>query len=138
MLILNPLKNLQKSHAKKVIKEKVTLKWSFDFCYCVQKFSPYNFLGDFLHFMITISSLWKSIFLLLLALFSYYKTKISRNGLTKTKNICYKCVLESHYTSTVYLVWRLHFVKKSKNRCTLMASHARTQCYGEQPNVIGR
>ncbi len=41
----DPLKKLQKTHAKKVREEKVTEKWGFCFYYCVQKFSAYEFFG---------------------------------------------------------------------------------------------
>ncbi len=45
MLISNLLKKFQKTHAKKVINKNVTEKFSFDFYYCVQKFSAHNFFG---------------------------------------------------------------------------------------------
>jgi hypothetical protein len=50
-MTLKLLKKLQKTHAKNVLNENVTEKWSFDFFYCVQKFSAYYFFGvNFLHF----------------------------------------------------------------------------------------
>jgi hypothetical protein len=45
MGISNPLKKLQKTHVKKVINEKVSKNGYFDFYYCVQRFSAYNFFG---------------------------------------------------------------------------------------------
>jgi hypothetical protein len=46
MLISNPSKKLQKTHAKKFTNEKVTEIWSFFyFNYCVQKFLSYKCFG---------------------------------------------------------------------------------------------
>jgi hypothetical protein len=44
ILISNPLKSCEKNYTKKVINEKVTENEDFDFYYCDQKFSAYNFI----------------------------------------------------------------------------------------------
>ncbi len=45
MLILNPLKNLQKTHAKKLLAKQLQKMEFFNFYYYMQKFSVYNFFG---------------------------------------------------------------------------------------------
>jgi hypothetical protein len=51
MLISSPVRKLQKSHAKKVVKEKVTEKWSFLLLLLSPKVCrPITFLDDFFHF----------------------------------------------------------------------------------------
>ncbi len=53
MIVSNPLKKLQKTHAKKIINEKVTEKWSFTFITkkYVQKFWAVTFFGCYSTFL---------------------------------------------------------------------------------------
>jgi len=89
MLILSPLKKLQKTHVKKVIIKKV-----LDIYFCVQKFLAYNFFVWFFctffnrfELVIKFCVLWysfpimyKKFFWLKLALFQTFKAKIVQKG----------------------------------------------------------
>ncbi len=56
--------------------------------------------------------------------FGKFQAKIGQNDANKTKNVFYKCVLESHFTS-ISAAWEAPFCQKSQNRCTLMIIFAR-------------
>jgi hypothetical protein len=47
----------------------------------------------------------------------------------KNENVFYKCVLETHFTSTVSPAWEAPSCQKSQNRCTLLCIHEYTACY---------
>ncbi len=104
MLISNPLKKLQKTHAKKVINEKVTEL----FC---AFFNGFNLSIEFCVFTIPMSN-FKQIYLLILALFANFKAKIGQNGSKKRKT-----VFEKKYVLEYLRSGRLLLVKKRQNRC---------------------
>ncbi len=108
-LISNPLKRLHKNSREKFINEKVTDNWSFSFfSLCAKVLGLYLFCSDFLKLFSTdwnsawnfvfydthIKILKQQCFVLRIALFAKPDETAQ-----KTKNIFYKCVLDSYFTS---------------------------------------
>jgi hypothetical protein len=122
-------KKMQKNHAKKVLSEEVTEKWSFWIITECKIFLPITFLGEFFALFSTdsnsalnfafydtyIEMKEKKIMLPVLALFANSIAKIKHTTQKNKQRILYCIsVLESHFTSTVSPVWDVPFCQKVK------------------------
>ncbi len=126
-------KSCKTTHVKKVISEKVTSQWifwllllwskvfgpitSFRWFFCIF-FQHIQTQHKIVCLMIPISNCFEKVFLLSLAFFTNFKAKTRPKRLkkmkNKTKNIFYKSIVESHFTSISGLGGYI-FSKKSKS-----------------------
>jgi hypothetical protein len=109
MLISNPLRKLQKDSWKKSYQptsdQKMEILTSITLCKSLRPFTFINIISYRI-----LANIFECAFI----------SSFLDKRLKKTKNVYYKCVLESHFTSISGR--EAPFVKKWQNRCTLMAS----------------